>query len=97
MIWLKAHNTLYKDITINHGILDDLPIEYMLPVHIEHVLPDTARDTLTSRYDGLLQPPLSNNDSDSGNNNNTLVLVGHCIHMAVTSLNALLNFNIWHI
>ena len=67
MIWLKAHNTLYKDITIKHGILDDLPGEYMLPVHVEHVLPDTARDTLTSRYepyDGL-QPPLNTGDNNS--------------------------------
>jgi hypothetical protein len=70
LIWLKAHNTLYKDITINHGIIDDLPLEYMLPVHVEHVLPDAARDTLTSRYDGL-QPPLSTNDSVPGDDSNT--------------------------
>ena len=38
LIWLKAHNPLYKDITINHCVLDSLPENYLLPVHVEHVL-----------------------------------------------------------
>ena len=58
---------MYKNVTINHGILDDLPADYILPVHVEHVLPDTARDTLTSRYDEL--PPPSNTGDDGHNNN----------------------------
>ena len=70
LIWLKAHNKLYKDITINHYVLDNLPNEHMLPVHVEHVLPDNAQDSLTSRYDGL-QPPLADNESMSNDENNT--------------------------
>jgi hypothetical protein len=57
LIWLKTHNHLYKDIVINYDLLDSLPTEYMLPVHVEHILPNSARNTLTSRYDAL--QPLS--------------------------------------
>jgi hypothetical protein len=64
LIWLKAHNPLYKDITINNDLLNNLPDDYMLPVHIEHVLPNTARDSLTSRYDNL-QPPFHKSHSNS--------------------------------
>lgn len=63
LMWLKLHNPLYKDITINHGLLNSLPTNYMLPVHLEHVLPNAARDSLTSRYDTLqpqAPPTLSN-------------------------------------
>ncbi|KAI0059118.1 hypothetical protein BV25DRAFT_1809591, partial [Artomyces pyxidatus] len=49
--WLKAHNRFYKDIIVNHDLLNTLPERHILPVHIEHILPDLAGDTLTSRYD----------------------------------------------
>ncbi|KAH7909211.1 hypothetical protein BJ138DRAFT_1011307, partial [Hygrophoropsis aurantiaca] len=49
--WLKANNLHYKDITINHDMLDDLDDEQLLPVHIEHVCSSEADDVLTSRYD----------------------------------------------
>jgi hypothetical protein len=59
LTWLKSHNPLYNDIGINHHLLDSLPDDYTLPVHVEHVLPDPAHDALTSRYDNLniTQPP----------------------------------------
>jgi hypothetical protein len=43
LVWLKAHNHLF------HGLLNDVPDDYVLPVHVEHVLPNDARDSLTSR------------------------------------------------
>ncbi len=64
LIWLKTHNPLYKDIIINHGLLDSLPDDYMLPVHVEHVLPNTARDSLTSRYDAPQLPEINENATD---------------------------------
>jgi len=51
LIWLKEHNRLYKDIIINHGMLNQLDDRHILPFHIEHVLPSAASDVLTSRYD----------------------------------------------
>jgi len=49
--WLKQHNRLYKDITIDHDTLDRLECEQMLPVHIQHVPLEKSEDMLTSRYD----------------------------------------------
>lgn len=51
LIWLKAHNPLYHDIVINEGVLEHIPIDGLLPFHVEHVLPDEAQDVLQSRYD----------------------------------------------
>ncbi|KIM73506.1 hypothetical protein PILCRDRAFT_81072, partial [Piloderma croceum F 1598] len=51
LIWLKSHNTLYKNITIDHTRLDNLPSDAILPFHIQHVLPNDAQESLTSRYD----------------------------------------------
>ncbi|KAI0038796.1 hypothetical protein FA95DRAFT_1585420 [Auriscalpium vulgare] len=51
LVWLKAHNPLYKDVTIAHEVLDGLQAEQILPVHVEHVLPSAAGDSLTARYD----------------------------------------------
>ena len=53
LVWLKQHNLHYKDIKINEDILQTLPEEYTLPVHVEHVIPSTERDSLTSRYDAM--------------------------------------------
>ena len=66
--WFKVHNPLYCDITINNSILDSLgPGEQILPVHIQHILPDDAQDSLTSRYDSnesLHRNPSVNNSSN---------------------------------
>lgn len=69
LIWLKAHNPLYKDIVINHGLLNSLPDDYMLPVHVEHVLPNAARDSLTSQYDELSYNAPQNNDDAMSDRN----------------------------
>jgi hypothetical protein len=50
--WLVEHNSLYKDIEIDRGLLDGLEDEQILPVHIQHVVPDHSDDVVTSRYDG---------------------------------------------
>jgi len=52
LFWLKQHNELYADIEINNGMLNSLQDEQLLPVHVEHVLPSTATDGITSQYDG---------------------------------------------
>jgi len=51
LVWLKEHNPHYKDITINHGMLNQLDDQQILPFSIEHILPSQASDVLTSRYD----------------------------------------------
>ncbi|KAI0039011.1 hypothetical protein FA95DRAFT_1585372 [Auriscalpium vulgare] len=39
------------NVTIAHGVLDNLQAEQILPVHVEHVLPSAAVNSLTLRYD----------------------------------------------
>ncbi|KAJ7587457.1 hypothetical protein C8J56DRAFT_760068, partial [Mycena floridula] len=48
--WLKAHNRLYRDITINEEVLKQLDSDPILPFHVEHVLPSPVGDELTSGY-----------------------------------------------
>ncbi|KAJ3967156.1 hypothetical protein EV361DRAFT_1010157 [Lentinula raphanica] len=48
--WLKLHNPLYRDIKINTALLQSLPEDYVLPVHVEHVHPNSALDSVTSGY-----------------------------------------------
>ncbi|KAJ3836596.1 hypothetical protein F5878DRAFT_653029 [Lentinula raphanica] len=48
--WLHGHNQFYDDIQINNEVLDNMPDEFLLPVHIEHVLPNSALDSVTSGY-----------------------------------------------
>lgn len=61
--WLKAHNPLYKDIVINQSTLNELDDEQLLPVHIEHVLPDGGVDALTARYDLAMPSPTTPQDN----------------------------------
>ena len=51
LLWLKQHNHLYKNISVDNERLDHLPTDTILPFHIQHVLPDNAHDILTSCYD----------------------------------------------
>ena len=63
--WLKIHNLLYHDVTINNSVLDSFSAgEQILPVHIQHVLPNDVQDSLTSWYDlnKRLQQELSTNN-----------------------------------
>ncbi|KAJ3832283.1 hypothetical protein F5878DRAFT_654672 [Lentinula raphanica] len=48
LVWLKCHNPLYRDIRINTDLLQSLPENYVLPVHVEHVQPNSALDSVTS-------------------------------------------------
>ena len=51
LVWLKNHNKYYKDIMINHGMLDELKETQNFPVHIEHILPSHVNDSSNARYD----------------------------------------------
>ena len=62
LVWLKNHNKYYKDITINHGMLDELKETQNLPVHIEHILPSHVNDSLTARYNSTA--PLVSSELD---------------------------------
>lgn len=63
LIWLKKHNQFYKNIEINHTMLDGMPQEQVLPVRIEHVLPDEETNGLTSRYDSGPSAPHQEDES----------------------------------
>ncbi|KDR77058.1 hypothetical protein GALMADRAFT_225194 [Galerina marginata CBS 339.88] len=66
LTWLKEHNPLYQDISINHRLLDELEDSQILPFHIEHVVPSDATEVLTSRYDDPDQDPMISRDLNSG-------------------------------
>ncbi|KAG0696053.1 hypothetical protein DFH29DRAFT_760234, partial [Suillus ampliporus] len=61
--WLSRHNRLYKDVIIDHGALDELECEQLLPVHIQHVPVDKGEDMLTSRYDTNVSEPQTSTES----------------------------------
>lgn len=64
LIWLKRHNPLYKDITIDASAADSLPENSILPYHIECQRPNGESDVLTSRYDANNVPiPRNCNDT----------------------------------
>ena len=65
LIWLKAHNPLYKDIEINETRLQALPVDGVLDYNIKHVPLSAHLETLESWYntntsegnaDGALPP-----------------------------------------
>ena len=60
LLWLQKNNPLYFDIQINEERINALPVNGILPFHIEHVLPSNAFETLTSRYDATPQSDLAN-------------------------------------
>jgi hypothetical protein len=51
LVWLKAHNPLYKDIELNEVVIEEIQQTSELPFHVQHVLPSDAQDVLQSRYD----------------------------------------------
>ena len=68
LVWLKNHNSIYKDIVINHTLLNTLEPEQILPVRIEHVLPTDSHEILTSGYDPVRDSiPNPARSSDSAN------------------------------
>ncbi|KAF7983177.1 hypothetical protein HWV62_23418 [Athelia sp. TMB] len=48
--WLKLHNPLYKDVVLNHGLLDGLAERQVLPVQVDHMMPSESTSVLTSGY-----------------------------------------------
>ena len=42
LVWLKAHNYLYKDVELDEAVLNQLAESPSIPFHVEHVLPDDA-------------------------------------------------------
>ncbi|KAF8426797.1 hypothetical protein L210DRAFT_3307660, partial [Boletus edulis BED1] len=64
LAWLRLHNPYYKDTRVNDSVCSSLPVEDVLPVHIEVVAPSGHRDSLTARYDGVSQDTPS--DCSSG-------------------------------
>ena len=51
LVWLKAHNILYRNITINEHSLSALPDNGVLPAHVEVINEADAGQILTSCYD----------------------------------------------
>ena len=51
LIWLKAHNHLYRNVAIDNQTLEAFPVNDVLPVHIELVEDEVDANVLTSRYD----------------------------------------------
>ncbi len=49
--WLKDNNPLYSSIEFNEDVLRELDRNPILPISIQHVLPSSAGESLTSRYD----------------------------------------------
>jgi hypothetical protein len=58
LVWLKHNNPLYKSVEINEGNLSMLPLDDVLPYHVEHVVDDDAQETLISGYSGVAEGPL---------------------------------------
>ena len=50
LIWLKAHNYLYRNITINHQVLNEIKELPSLPVHVEFS-PECHDGAVTSGYE----------------------------------------------
>jgi len=53
LTWLKANNPLYKDVDIDHRNLEELPLDDVLPYHVECVADSEAQEALVSRYDNM--------------------------------------------
>ena len=51
LVWLKAHNPLYKDIEIDETRLQALPVDGLLDYNIEHIPSSDHLEALESRYD----------------------------------------------
>ncbi|KAJ6484547.1 hypothetical protein DFH09DRAFT_949299, partial [Mycena vulgaris] len=63
--WLKVHNPLYKDITLNEPCVQQLETNPVLPFSIEHIRPNAANETATSRYGSTPTPDESLQKNES--------------------------------
>lgn len=53
LLWLKEHNPLYSDVTINHEVLNELPEESVAPVEITVEEPTESSEAIGSRHDNV--------------------------------------------
>lgn len=53
LLWLKEHNPLYSDVTINHQVLNELPEESVAPVQITMETPTESSEAVGSRHDNV--------------------------------------------
>jgi len=84
LIWLKQNNPLYKDVEIDEGILETLPVEDVLAYHVEHVESNEAQEVLVSRYDnGGIHA-----DSSSSTNFESVVIADVDAHTPLKQLRA---------
>ncbi|KAF5343263.1 hypothetical protein D9757_015149 [Collybiopsis confluens] len=56
LVWLKQHNHLYKNLKIDHELLDALPDKFTLPVHVEYISMSNDSGGLTAGYDPVSAP-----------------------------------------
>ncbi|KAJ3559970.1 hypothetical protein NM688_g18 [Phlebia brevispora] len=66
LLWLKTHNPLYHEIKIDHGIIDSIPADGLLPYHVESVSNSVEAETLVSRYDSCSEIDPAIEDGSSG-------------------------------
>ncbi|KZV97591.1 hypothetical protein EXIGLDRAFT_607874, partial [Exidia glandulosa HHB12029] len=64
LLWLKDHNPLYRDVELNYQVLDQLHLDATIPFDVQHISPNRAEESLTSRYDA--QPTPSLDPADAG-------------------------------
>ncbi|PPQ80093.1 hypothetical protein CVT24_006535 [Panaeolus cyanescens] len=58
LIWLKKHNPLYRDIIIDHAVLDNMQEHEILPFCIQHVVPSDAAEAAVDGYTNDLEIPV---------------------------------------
>ena len=85
LVWLKRNNPLYKDIEISESNLDSLPLEDVLPYHVEHVDKDDAQEVLVSRYDNSTELP---NEPTTESRFDSVVVADVDAHTPVNQLRA---------
>lgn len=58
LVWLKAHNPLYKDIESNEAVIEEIHQTSALPFHVQHILLSDVQDVLQSWYDNCDETPM---------------------------------------
>ncbi|KAJ7670908.1 hypothetical protein DFH06DRAFT_898288, partial [Mycena polygramma] len=65
LVWLKRHNPLYRNISINEDCLRQLEENPVLPFNIEHLQATSANGAATASYDPTQAPDPSTKPDDS--------------------------------
>ncbi|KAG2148982.1 uncharacterized protein EDB93DRAFT_1278922 [Suillus bovinus] len=74
LVWLKKHNQLYKDVIIDFDVLNSMEEKTLMPFHVDHVLPNDARDSLTSKYDATEAVQLDDKVLEHTSNDQSVVV-----------------------